>query len=103
MKTLTKGMLALALALGGLGTALAQNTTIKDGFVMEHGEMMIVRNGAAKEMAQDMKLRNGTEVRTDGLVIPPDADRFRLKEGDSLGFDGSVIKAGSAPAPTAKN
>lgn len=103
MKTLTKGMLVLALALGGLGTAFAQDTAMKDGFVMKHGEMMITRGGSTKEMANDMKLRNGTEVRTDGLVIPPDADRFRLKEGDSLGFDGTVTKGGAEPAPTAKN
>jgi hypothetical protein len=96
-------MLVLAMALGGLGTALAQAATIKDGFVMKHGEVLIVRNGTAKEMANDMKLRNGTEVRTDGLVIPSDADRFRLKEGDSLSFDGTLTKAGANPAPMAKN
>jgi len=103
MKTLTKGMLVLAMALGGLGTAFAQDTAVKDGFVMKHGEMLIVRNGAAKEMANDMELRNGTEVRTDGLVIPADADRFRLKEGDSLSFAGTLTKAGAQPNPTAKN
>jgi len=82
----------------GLMSSAFADMPPKDGFLMLHGEMLIIRNGKTSAMPSNMKLRNGTEIRTDGLVMPADADRFRLKEGDFMAFDGSVIKA-AAPAP----
>jgi hypothetical protein len=96
MKTLTRMMLVIAMSLGLIGSAFADPAPARDGFQMLHGEMLITRNGKTTAMGTNMKLRNGTEVRTDGLVRPPDADSFRLKEGDFLGFDGTVVKAVAA-------
>jgi len=93
MKTIIKMMLVIAMSLGLIGSAIADPAPAKDGFLMLHGAMLVTRNGKTTAMANNMKLRNGTEVRTDGLVRPPDADSFRLKEGDFLSFNGTVVKA----------
>ena len=89
-------MKVLLASLAGLACAslsLAASEAPRDGFTMRNGQMLITENGKTQVMADDMRLHNGTEVRTDGLVIPEGGERFDLKEGETLGFDGTVTRA----------
>jgi hypothetical protein len=46
-------------------------------------------------MADEMRLQNGIEVKTDGTVIVPGGDRIMLKEGDTMSFGGIITRADS--------
>ena len=97
MKVLLATMAGLACA----SISFAASETLRDGFTMRNGQMLITENGKTQVMADDMRLHNGTEVRTDGLVIPENAERFDLKEGETLDFDGTVAKADEGMVVTA--
>jgi hypothetical protein len=66
---------------------------MKDGFMVKHEQVLITENGQTKVMADDMKLRDGIEVRTDGTIIVPDGTRKTLREGDTMSFDGTITRA----------
>ncbi|MGA2016334.1 MAG: DUF6799 domain-containing protein [Opitutaceae bacterium] len=98
-----KAMLALAMGLACACSSFAGGDTTSDGFTMRHNQMLITQNGATKVMMDDLRLQNGTEVRTDGVVIPEGEPRFVLNEGDRLAFDGTLTRAGEGAAAAMSN
>ncbi len=67
----------------------------RDGFSIKDSQVMITQNGKTKIMADDMKLANGVEIRTDGSLIVPGNTRKVLNEGDTMTFDGTITRAAS--------
>jgi len=96
-------MLALAMGLACVCSSFAGDEITSDGFTMRHNQMMITENGVTKVMVDDLRLQNGTEVRTDGVVIPEGGPRFVLNEGDRLAFDGALTRAGEGAAAAVSN
>jgi hypothetical protein len=90
-KLVAKTFLAAVFALACMGSAIA-GTDIKDGFVVKHQQVLLVVNGTTKVMSDDMKLRSGILVRTDGTVVVPGGDRTTLKEGDTMSFGGTITR-----------
>jgi hypothetical protein len=92
MKLTTKAFLAVSCGLACICSSLAA-TDLTDGFTVKHYQVLITVGGSTKVMADDMKLRDGIEIHTDGTVIVPGGDRTTLKEGDSMTFGGTVTRA----------
>lgn len=92
MKASAKTLLALTFGLALAGRSYAAD--LKDGFTEQHEQVMITRNGSTQLMQNNMKLRSGIEVRTDGTVIIPGGGRTTLREGDAMTFGGTVTRAG---------
>ena len=68
----------------------------EEGFELKGGKMIMV-NEKTKEtsaMKEDVTLKNGTKVMTNGKIIKKDGTMVILKEGESVWMDGSVTKAG---------
>jgi uncharacterized Zn ribbon protein len=93
MKNSMKALIALSIGLAGACISFAGSRAQMDGFSMRDGRMFITERGDTTELMDDMKLRNGTEVLKDGTVITKDGNRFVLHDGDSLEFDGTLVKA----------
>jgi hypothetical protein len=94
MKTTAKTLLAVIFGLACISRSFAA-TDVKDGFMEKNYHVLITRNGETKLMADEMRLQNGIEVKTDGTVIVPGGDRIMLKEGDTMSFGGIVTRADS--------
>jgi hypothetical protein len=94
MKTSAKTLLAVIFGLACISHSYAA-TDMKDGFTVKHEQVMITENGETKAMLDDMKLRDGTEIRSDGTVIIPGAGRTTLKEGDYMSFGGTITRSGT--------
>lgn len=84
-----------------LGSACASNVASSDGFEYKYGQMYVNRDGYSKAMQDDMKTNNGLYVRTDGVVIEPGGNQFRLTPGETLSFDGILTHNGQVPVPVA--
>lgn len=63
---------------------------MKDCVMMEDGKMMSMMNGKTMPMEQDMTMKNGTQVMTDGTVKMKNGKTMTLKNGDCVYMDGTV-------------
>lgn len=61
------------------------------GYVMKDGKMQVEENGEFTVMTQDVMLKNGTKVMTNGTVVKPDGTTMTLTEGQSIWEDGSIM------------
>jgi len=89
----------IALCALAIGLACATKLMATDGFEHKYGQMYINRDGHSTAMQDDMKTSNGLIVLTDGVVIEPNGNRFRLKSGETLSFDGVLTRNGEVPQP----
>jgi len=92
MRTSTRACLAAMLVLACACRSLAGAET-KDGFVMRNGQIRITRNGETRTMVDNVKLYDGTIVRTNGAVKIPGGGRTTLHEGDTMSFGGTITRA----------
>jgi hypothetical protein len=76
-------------------TTTTTSPEMRDGFAIKDSQVMITENGKTQVMADDMKLADGVEIRTDGSVIVPGGTTRVLNEGDTMTFDGTITRAGS--------
>ena len=69
---------------------------MEEGFEMKDGKMLMVneKTKAMSAMEKEMKLEDGTIIKTNGQIIRTNGTTFTLKEGESIWMDGSVLKAG---------
>ena len=69
---------------------------MEEGFEMKEGKMMMVneKTKAMSAMEKEMKLEDGTIIKTNGQILRMNGTEFKLKEGESIWMDGSVMKAG---------
>jgi hypothetical protein len=57
--------------------------------MLKDGKMMLMAEG--KQVFNDVRLANGTEIKTDGTVIKADKSEAVLKNGDCIDQDGHII------------
>jgi hypothetical protein len=110
MKTTAHLSFSLLVMLAGASAALADSTTqttvitttiaapvavVRDGFTESYSQVMITRNGVTRVMPDNMKLRNGIVVRTDGTIVVPGKMNKSLHSGDWLAFDGTLTRGDS--------
>lgn len=71
-------------------TTMSPNKMKKDCFYMKDGKMMSTSKGESTEMTQNIHLKNGTTVKTDGVLEMSDGSVKKLKDGQYIDVDGYV-------------
>ena len=65
---------------------------MRDHLMMSDGKMMVMKNGKATPMEEDMTFDNGTKVMRDGSVTMKDGKTAKMTDGDRLSMDGQRMK-----------
>jgi hypothetical protein len=63
---------------------------VKDGIVMQGGQLKIVRSGKLYLLNNPVTLKNGTIVLTDGIINMTNGSTPSLKEDDYIDMDGNI-------------
>src|SRR5688572_13061751 len=107
MKKLMLTFVAAALVFLGTANAQTQTTTktkakgemkdqpmqsnaLRDGVMMQGGKLIVMKEGQASTMTEDMTLSNGTVIMKDGSVKMKDGSTMMLKNGDQLDMMGTM-------------
>jgi hypothetical protein len=73
-----------------------------DGVIMQRGKMMMMKAGKAMDpMTASMTMSNGAVVMVNGTVKLPGGQELRLKEGQMMMMDGTIMEGGK-PKPMMK-
>ncbi len=84
---------------GVIGQTLDSNDLykhIKEGLVMQGGQLKIIRNGSLFVMHGPFPLKNGAMIYTNGIIKMPDGGTPLLEEKDYIDFDGHIRPLQSA-------
>jgi tmRNA-binding protein len=63
---------------------------MKDGFVLQGGQLKLVRNGNLYIQDSPVTLKNGTIIMTDGLIKLTNGSTPLLRENDFIDLDGNI-------------
>lgn len=63
---------------------------IRDGFVLQGGQLKFVRNGNLYRQDSPVTLKNGTIILTNGLIQMTNGSTPLLKENDFVDMDGNI-------------
>lgn len=94
MKTLLKTLTVALISLAFLNTGFAGDK-MKDCVHMKDGKMMMMKDGKEITMEKDMTMSDGSKVTMDGTHIHKDGKKMKLKEGDMVMMDGSMMSGGT--------
>jgi hypothetical protein len=75
---------------------LQENTTVETGyFFMENGKVLYVESatGMGNRIQNDMVLKNGTVIKSDGLYQLQDGTQLRLRNGQIMDVNGLKYKS----------
>lgn len=64
--------------------------SLSDGVMMQHGKIMMVKDGQMSVLDHDMTMSNGTKVMSDGFYTKKDAAKMMLKEGQHIDMSGNM-------------
>jgi len=95
--------LLIAIAMLSSSALASDNTKSKDCVMMKDGKMVVTKDGSPMAMTDDMTMRDGCRVKTDGTVISADGKKMMLKDGDAITMDGEITKEATAADNTARN
>lgn len=70
-----------------------KGATMKDGFLMKDGKVMMTRDAHTSELTSETTLVNGTKVGADGAVTMADGTTTKLQEGDYVSLTGRLTSA----------
>lgn len=73
---------------------MSGNRMMQDGVMMTNGQMMVIKEGKASMMTEDMKMKDGCTVMVDGTVTKPKSPNVMMKEGDAMSMDGKMMNDG---------
>ena len=78
-------------------------TTHPDGYTMQNGKMMVVKDGKVTMMEKDVTLSNGTVIMTNGYYMKKGGTKMMMKEGQHMDVYGYTISMNSTTptSPTA--
>jgi hypothetical protein len=63
---------------------------VKDGLVMQGGQVKLVRRGNLYPLLNPLTLKNGSIVMPDGIIQMTNGNTPILKEDDFIDFDGNI-------------
>jgi len=63
-----------------------------DGVYIMNNKPMIMKGGKAEPLQHDIKLANGTVVKSNGVIKRRDGSEAKLKNGDVINMQGQVSK-----------
>lgn len=98
----TSALLAAFLFLAAAPAALSQTKAapkagalqpaqLRDGVFREHGITMRLQAGEVSRLSAPVILANGTEVRTNGIIVQPDGTRQLLPNGHAITMQGGIV------------
>ncbi|MBX0291746.1 hypothetical protein K3G63_14945 [Hymenobacter sp. HSC-4F20] len=70
--------------------AAPQGVTLKDGFMMKDGKVMVTRDAHTEPLTAETALVNGTKINADGTVTMANGTTTMLKEGDYMSLTGRM-------------
>ncbi len=62
-----------------------------DGYMLQNGKMIMVKDGAMKMMEKDVTLKNGTIIMSNGYFMKKDGTKMMMKEGQHIDLFGKMI------------
>jgi len=62
-----------------------------DGYMMQNGKIMMVKNGKMTLLEKDVTLSNGTIIMKDGSYLKKDGTKLNFKEGEHMDMTGNMI------------
>jgi hypothetical protein len=68
-----------------------QSNALRDGIMMQGNKMMVIKDGKASMMTEDMALSNGTMVMKDGSVKMKDGTSMTMANGDHMDMSGTMM------------
>ena len=92
-------MKKLILVIGVIAISLTATNELSSGFgsdydkycaKLKEGKIVLVMQDKS-EMNANIKLENGTVVKTDGTVVKADGSQITLKDGECIDRDGNVM------------
>jgi hypothetical protein len=95
---LRRGLLVIAVALFAMLCASARPQAAgMDGVIMRGGKMMMMKAGKAMDpMTASITMSNGAVVAPDGTIRLPGGGQVRLKDGQMVMMDGTIMDGGKA-------
>lgn len=67
-----------------------QSNALRDGVMMQGGKLIVMKEGQASVMTEDMTLSNGTVIMKDGSIKKADGTTMMLKNGDQIDMAGTM-------------
>lgn len=79
-------------------------TSANDRFVLQNGEVVLIKDGRPTPLTKNVLLSNGTKINyKSGIVELPGGKKTTLKEGDYVRPDGGIVFATPTSAAAARN
>ncbi|MFN0188748.1 MAG: DUF6799 domain-containing protein [Bacteroidia bacterium] len=75
-------------------------TTHPDGYTMQNGKMMVVKDGKVTMMEKDVTLSNGTVIMTNGYYMKKGGTKMMMKEGQHMDIYGYTISLNTTTPTT---
>jgi hypothetical protein len=70
--------------------AAPAGVTMKDGFLMKDGKVMVTRDAHTEPLTAETSVVNGTKINASGQVTMPNGTTTTLKEGDYMSLTGRL-------------
>ena len=102
MKTNTiKSLAAAVLSLAFVSTDLIaeDHKDMKDYIIFKGGKVTMVMGGKSMAADKEIALTNGGKVALDGTVTMKDGMKMKMKDGEMIGMDGTLMKHAAKDAP----
>ena len=93
MKTLLKTLAVAVVSLSFLSIGFAGD--MKDCVHMKGGKMMMIKDGKEMAMDKETNMKDGSKVTTAGEHVMKDGKKMKLKDGDMVMMDGSMMSGGA--------
>lgn len=94
MKTFLKALAVALISLSFVGSGFAGDMSSKDCVHMKDGKMMMMHDGKEMPMDKEMTMKDGSKVTTAGEHIMKDGKKMKLKDGDMVMMDGTMMAGG---------
>lgn len=75
-------------------------TTHPDGYTMQNGKMMIIKDGKVTMMEKDVTLSNGTVIMSNGYYMEKGGAKIMMKEGQHMDIYGYTISLNTTTPST---
>lgn len=75
-------------------------TTHPDGFTMQNGKMMIIKNGKVTMMEKDVTLSDGTVIMRNGYYMKKGGKKMMMSEGQHMDIYGYTISMNTTTPTT---
>jgi len=62
-----------------------------DGYMMQNGKVMVVKNGKMTLVEKDVTLSNGTTISKDGNYLIKGGNKTMFKEGEHMDLNGKLV------------